>query len=299
MPHQPNPLQKGDKVAIFCPASPIDRERVIEASELLNNWGLQVEIGQTVGAEYYDFAGSDQQRADEFQEFLDDEEIKAIFCARGGYGSSRMIDMVSFENFKTEPKWIIGYSDVTTIHNHIQQVFNIETIHAVMPSEYNSCLLESTNSLQAILFGRPIRYQFFSNELNKKGKASGKLLGGNLSIVHSMLGSKSQINTKGAILFIEDVGEKLYNIDRMMVSLKRAGLLHDLAGLLVGGFTGSKGYEDFGKTAYEIIDEHCSPFNYPIAYGFPAGHQDDNRALIFGREVTLSVGTPCYLDMRK
>lgn len=292
---QPKPLTKGDQVAIICPAGIIERETVVNSSKLLQQWGLRVEIGQTVGASHYDFAGSDKMRADEFQFYLDDDETKAIICARGGYGSARILDLLSFEGFVEKPKWIVGYSDVTAFHNHINQQFGIHTIHSVMPSQFYSVFTESTRSLQSMLFGSDMTYQFSPHQLNHEGVARGTLVGGNLSIVHSMLGSASQLHTNKCILFLEDVGEKLYNIDRMMVSLKRAGLLHQLAGLVAGSFTNSKGYEDFGKTAYEIIHEHCSPFNYPIAYGFPAGHQKDNRALKFGTEVHLTVEDNCFL----
>lgn len=285
---------QGDKIAIFCPASTIDREQIVEASKTLEAWGLEVVIGETVGAAFNRFAGTDELRINEFQSFLDDETIKAIFCARGGYGSVRIIDYISFENFIENPKWIIGYSDVTTIHNHVNQNYDIQTIHSVMPSGFDSSLTEAINTLKFTLFGNPIRYQFAPNELNQKGIASGKLVGGNLAIVHSMLGSVSQINTEGKILFLEDVGEKLYNIDRMIMSLKRAGHFSNLAGLLLGGFVGSQG-EEFGKSAEEIILEHASPFGYPIAFNFPAGHQDDNRALLFNRNASLEVDDTCFL----
>ena len=298
MPNQPKPLKKGDQVAIICPAGIIERNRIEKAAEILRGWGLQVVIGKTVGAKHFNFAGSDQMRADEFQFYLDDEHIKAIICARGGYGTARMMDLISFENFIEQPKWIVGYSDVTALHNHINQNFEIHTIHSVMPSEFLSGFRESTNSLKATLFGKEMRYQFKKHSFNRPGGVTGRLVGGNLSIVHSMLASRSQINTDQCILFLEDVGERLYNIDRMLVTLKRAGMLSNLSGLLVGGFTGSTGYEDFGKTAFEIVHEHCSPFGYPMAFHFPAGHQDDNRALVFGKDVHLTIGAQCYLDFR-
>jgi len=295
---QPPYLKKGDKVAIFCPASTIDRDKIVQASEILVSWGLDVSIGETVGALFNRFAGTDELRINEFQELLDDETIKAIFCARGGYGSVRIIDYISFENFIEKPKWIIGYSDVTTIHNHINKIYDIETIHSVMPSGFDSSLIEAINTLKFTLFGNPIRYQFKGNDLNQRGTATGRVVGGNLAIVHSMLGSVSQLNTDNKILFLEDVGEKLYNIDRMVMSLKRAGHFTNLAGLLIGGFVGSKGAE-FGKSAEEIILEHASPFGYPIAFDFPAGHQDDNRALIFNRLAKIDVGDTCFLRFKR
>lgn len=290
----PEQLKEGDKVAITCPASAISKMNIKLAVQTLTEWGLSVVLGDTVGNQHLDFSGTDKMRAEEFQDFLNDDEIKAIFCARGGYGSARIIDLLTFENLHTKPKWIIGYSDITTFHCHINQNSTRPTIHAVMPSGFNSCTLESLRSLQFILFGKMLHYQFPSFHLNKYGVAHGVLVGGNLSILQSLLGSSSQLTTNGKILFIEDIGEKLYNIDRMMVSLKRAGLLSELAGLLVGGFTNMKG-SDFGKTAQEIIYEHCSIYDYPIAFNFPAGHQGDNRALILGAQAQLTVEKNCFL----
>lgn len=291
------PLEQGNKVAITCPAGAIKKDKIEFAIQALQSWGLQVIVGETVGNQYLDFSGTDKMRAEEFQDFLNDDEIKAIFCARGGYGSARIIDSLSFENFQENPKWIIGYSDVTVFHAHIHQKLNCPTIHAVMPSGFDSSFKESFFSLKYILLGKDIRYKFLNHPLNQKGIAQGKLIGGNLTILQSLLGSISQLNTTGKILFLEDVGEKLYNIDRMMVSLKRAGQLSHLAGLIVGGFTHMKG-EDFGKDAQEIISEHCSQFGYPIAFGFPAGHQKDNRALPFGMPSKLTVSDECFLEIK-
>lgn len=289
------PLKKGDKIAITCPAAAIDRHKIDFAIQTLTSWGLNVIVGDTVGSIYLDFSGTDKMRAEEFQDFLNDDEIKAILCARGGYGSARIIDFLSFENFKANPKWIIGYSDITVFHSHIHQRLSYPTIHSVMPSGFESSFTEAIHSLKYILFGESVRYQFSKHLLNKNGIAQGKIVGGNLAILQSVLGSVSQLNTTGKILFLEDIGEKLYNIDRMLVSLKRAGQLSNLAGLLVGGFTNMKG-EDFGKTAQEIIFEHCSPFGYPIAFHFPAGHQKDNRALLFGVQAKLTVSEKCFLE---
>lgn len=291
----PQRLKQGDKIAITCPASAISKANIELAIQTFKEWGLKIILGDTVGNQHLDFSGTDKMRAEEFQDFLNDDEIKAIFCARGGYGSARIIDLLAFENLHTNPKWIIGYSDITAFHCHLNQILNLPTIHAVMPSGFKRCTKESIRSLQFILFGDTIRYQFSSYGLNKNGITYGTLVGGNLSILQSLLGSSSQLNTDGKILFIEDVGEKLYNIDRMLVSLKRAGQLSELAGLLVGGFTNMKG-EDFGKTAQEIIYEHCSIYKYPIAFNFPAGHQKDNRALIFGVQAKLTVSEKCFLE---
>lgn len=294
----PSFLKENDRVAIMCPASSMGREDVLFAVKRLEKYGLEVVVGDTVGAKYGDFAGSDEMRAMELQGFLDDETIRAIFFARGGYGSVRILDMVSFENFIERPKWLIGFSDVTAIHNHVNTNFDIATMHAVMPSGFEKTYAESIRSLKAMVFGKGVRYRFKSHKLNKTGKVNAPIVGGNLSVIYSMLGSVSQVNTNEKILFIEDVGEKLYHIDRMIMALKRAGMLSNLGGLLVGAFTAMKG-DDFGKTAQEIIKEHCGVFDYPIAFDFPAGHQRENKSIILGKGTELEI-TPKYsiLDFR-
>ncbi len=294
--HAPPFLQKGDKVAVLSTASKIDQSHPETKEKLefgiaeLESWGLEVVRGDTLDAAHHQYAGTDEERIQDFQRMLDDPSIKAIICARGGYGSVRILDHISFENYIESPKWISGYSDVTAFHNHINQNFGIQSIHSVMVSAMKGKEKATLKSLKKALFGKKLKYKAKGSVLNKSGESSGQVVGGNLSILYSLMGSNSQLDTTGKILFIEDVGEKLYHVDRMMMNLKRAGLLNQLAGLVVGGFTNMKDNEvPYGKTAQEIILEHTEPFNYPIAFDFPAGHQSMNVALYMGRAASLQV----------
>lgn len=288
----PNNLIKGDKVAIIAPAGKIDEKIVLKAKEAIEKWGLKVELAKHIFNSYYSYSASDAKRLEDFQFMLDDPDIKAILCARGGYGTARIIDRFNFKNFRENPKWIIGFSDITVLHNHIQQHFGIETIHGTMAAglNINGKFPKTVNSLKNALFGEVLKYEWPTDPTSRKGNSAGILTGGNIAILCSLLGTPSEVDLKGKILFIEEIREHLYRIDRMMVQLKRAGKLKGLAGLLVGGMTDIPDKkEDFGKTAYEIIKEAVDDYNYPLAFGFPAGHQDDNRALILGRKVTLKI----------
>ena len=227
---------------------------------------------------------------------LDDVSVRAVISARGGYGTLRIIDKLDFRKFREKPKWIIGYSDITVLHSHIHQNFEIETLHATMPINFHKDE-ESVQTLKKSLFGEKISYPFPSHKLNREGKAEGSVVGGNLSLLYSLKGSKSGISTSGKILFIEDLDEYLYHIDRMMVSMKRAGKLSHLAGLIVGGMTDMKDNQTpFGKTAEEIISDAVKEFDYPVCFGFPAGHQPKNLALPFGRRANLNVGKAVKLS---
>lgn len=288
----PPKLKKGDAIAIVAPSRKINFNEMEPALKLLENWGFNVVLGPNVFFEDNQFAGSDDQRLSDFQDALDDNSVKAILCARGGYGSVRIIDSLNFDKFLLNPKWIIGYSDITVFHSHIHSNFNIETMHATMPINFpkidneNNALI----TLKKALLGEKIIYTCISHSLNKKGSAEGLLVGGNLSIIYSLLGSNSDIDTENKILFIEDIDEYLYHIERMMISLKRCGKLEKLSGLIVGGMTDMKDNEiPFGKTAEEIISDIVSDYNYPVCFNFPAGHVDDNRALILGRNCKLRV----------
>ena len=287
---QPSYLQKNDTVAIVSTARKISLEQIQPAIDLLKNWGLKVIIGETIGFEENQFAGSDSQRVIDFQQMLDDKNIKAIWCARGGYGTVRIVDALDFTEFKKHPKWIAGYSDITVLHNHIHN-FEIETLHATMPLDVFKSTEDCLISLKNSLFGKGITYEINSSEENKIGNSSGVLIGGNLSILYSLLGSKSSINTDGKILFIEDLDEYLYHIDRMFINLKRNGYFTNLKGLIVGGMTDMHDNSiPFGKNAKEIILDVVSTYNFPVVFDFPAGHLKDNRSLIFGRKVNLEVG---------
>ncbi|WP_345950173.1 LD-carboxypeptidase [Mucilaginibacter sp. PAMB04274] len=282
-------IQKGDRVAIVCPAKKLPQP-MDDAVALLQSWGLEVVLGETITADYHQFAGDDDTRARDLQRFVDDDSTKAIFAARGGYGTVRMIDKVDFSRLKSSPKWLIGFSDITVLHAHIQQNLGMETLHGQMPINIPDATSTSLETLRKALFGAEVSYQIPAHPLNRSGKAQGILTGGNLAILVSLSGSVSDFDYEGKILFIEDVGEYLYNIDRLMYTLKRAGKLAKLAGLIVGGFTEIKDNDiPFGQNAQEIIKALVDEYTYPVCFDFPAGHVANNCALIFGREVQLDV----------
>ena len=285
----PNYLQENDTVAIVSTARKISLEEILPAIKLLESWNLKVKIGKTIGLENHQFAGTDEEREKDFQEMLDDDLVKAIWCARGGYGTVRIIDALDFTNFKKNPKWIVGYSDVTVLHNHINNL-RIESLHATMPINVSKNSLESLNSLKDALLGKLLKYSVNTDELNKKGDTKGELVGGNLSMLYSLLGSETAINADGKILFIEDLDEYLYHVERMMQNLKRNGYLDKLKGLIVGGLSDmNDNMIPFGKTAKEIVFDVCKDYDFPICFGFPAGHVDDNRTLIFGSNIEFMV----------
>jgi muramoyltetrapeptide carboxypeptidase len=287
---QPPYLKKGDKIGIVAPARRINFDEVQPSMKLFHKWGLEVDLGTHIFGTENQFAGSDSQRLADFQQMLDDPSMRAIICARGGYGTVRIIDKLDFTGFCKIPKWIVGYSDITVLHSHIHKHFGIETLHSVMPvnikeSDFTN---DSVESLRKALFGeklfysKPITFHF------KTGLSEGILTGGNLSILYSLMGTASEVDTTGKILFLEDVDEYLYHIDRMMMTLKRAGKLSNLNGLIVGGMDRMNDNEiPFGKTPNEIIAEKVAEFNYPVCYDFPAGHGEINLAMILGRRIRL------------
>jgi muramoyltetrapeptide carboxypeptidase len=291
-------LHKGDKIAIVSPARKITRSEIEPAIRLFTSWGLEVVEGDNIYASFSQFAGSDEQRLADMQQMLDDDSIRAIVCARGGYGTVRIIDRLDFSRFVQEPKWIVGFSDVTVLHSHIHRHFNIETLHAIMPVNFrDKCESNpSLNSLKKAFFGKEISYKYPAEPYFRKGSCKGPLVGGNLSILYSLTNTSSDINTNGKILFIEDLDEYLYHIDRMMMNLRRSGKLDGLAGLIVGAMTKMHDNDvPFDKTANEIIAEAVEDYPYPVCYNFPAGHIDDNRALILGREVELVINEDVVL----
>lgn len=333
----PNYLKRGDTIAIVAPARKIILEEIEPAIQLFKSWGLKVELGKNLFCSYNQFAGTEKERAADLQWALNDKKIKAIFCARGGYGCVRIIDMLDFSTFIKHPKWVVGFSDITVFHSHVHNL-GIGSLHAAMP--YNiSKLLQNFNlkdgklerqkiknyelriksgathlpsiaqallrqagnpqltthnspftTLKDSLFGKPLSYTIKSHSLNRKGKAEGVLVGGNLSILYSLSGTPSDIDTRGKILFIEDLDEFLYHIDRMMMNLKRSGKLEHLAGLIVGGMTDMKDNKvAFNKTAEQIISEAVAEYDYPVCYSFPVGHIENNGALIMGKLVELKI----------
>ncbi|WP_042491680.1 S66 peptidase family protein [Aequorivita sublithincola] len=286
----PTSLQKGDTVAIVSTARKISKEELQPAIHLLESWGLKAVLGKTIGAEENQFAGNDDLRAADFQQMMDDPKIKAIWCARGGYGTVRIVDKLNFSAFKKHPKWIIGYSDVTVLHSHIHN-FGIETLHAQMCLEIENKTKEARESIRKVLFGEDYKIEFQQKKLQtSQGIISGELIGGNLSVLYSLIGSASAMKSDGKILFIEDLDEMLYHVDRMMMNLKRSGYLKNLKALIIGGMTQMKDNKVyFGKTAEETIMDLVKEYNYPVIFNFPAGHIVDNRALIMGRKVKVNV----------
>ncbi len=286
---QPKYLQQGDIVAIVTTARKINRDDIQKAIELLESWGLNAVVGRTIGKEDHQFGGTDDERITDFQQAMDNDSVSAIWCARGGYGTVRILDHLDFSKFKNNPKWIIGFSDVTALHSHIHNI-GIQTLHALMPITVKSNTNEAIESLKKSLFGEPVEYTVPCESLNKYGYAEGELVGGNLSMLYSLLGSKSAIKTDGKILFIEDLDEYLYHVDRMMMNLKRNGYFDNLKGLIVGGMTKMNDNTiPFGKNAEEIILDNIKEFDFPVCFNFPAGHLKDNSTLIFGKTAELNV----------
>ena len=287
-------LQKGDTIGLVCPAGFMPVEKVSECIRVINeDWGFTIKVGSTVGRQYHYFSGTDEERLEDFQQLLDDDNVKAILCARGGYGISRIIDRIDFTRFRENPKWIIGFSDVTVFHSHIYRNYNISTIHASMANAFNEegYKNEYVQSLRHVLEGKKIKYHVKRHEFNKKGECIGELIGGNLALLAHGVGTDSDLKTKGRILFIEDVGEYLYNVDRMMYQLKRSGKLDKLAGLIIGGFTDMKDTErPFGQNAYELIRDAVAEYDYPVCYDFPVSHEKENYALKIGVGYKLKVG---------
>jgi muramoyltetrapeptide carboxypeptidase len=287
-------LQKGDTIGIVCPAGYMAAEKIQTCINTLQEWGYLVKVGKTVGGDSQTyFSGTDEERLTDFQEMLDDDGVKAILCARGGYGTGRIIEQINFDKFKKLPKWIIGYSDITVLHSHLYTNFNISSLHSPMAGAFNEegYKNEYVLSLKNVLKGKKIRYAIPAHELNRKGEAIGELVGGNLALLAHLTGTNSDIKTKGRILFIEDVGEYSYNVDRMLYQLKRSGKLSKLAGLFIGGFTDMKDTErPFGKSVYDIIQDIIREYAYPVCFDFPVSHTDKNYALKIGVGYKLKVG---------
>ncbi|MBN2172686.1 MAG: LD-carboxypeptidase [Bacteroidales bacterium] len=288
-------LNKEDKITILAPAGKIGKAVVENAIQVLTGWELEVKIGKYLFDNHFQYAAEDEKRLEDLQQALNDETVKAILFARGGYGTIRIIDQLDFTEFIKKPKWLIGFSDITVLHSHLHQNFGIETIHGSMASGLADSF--SSEWLYKCLFGRPLNYELETHKLSRKGSTEGILTGGNLAMLCSLLGSKSDIDTNNKILFIEEVGEYLYRLDRMMWTLKRAGKLENLAGLIVGGLTDIKDNESpFGQSAEEIIVEAVSGYDFPVCFGFPAGHQKKNATLILGRNVILSINNKTKIN---
>ncbi|WP_400193376.1 LD-carboxypeptidase [Hymenobacter sp. B81] len=290
MPTTPPPLRPGDRVAIVCTARKASHEELAAAVATLQSWGLAVELGESTNVAHHQFGGEDELRRRDFQHMLGRPDIRAILIARGGYGTTRIIDQLDFSGFADNPKWVAGFSDITALNCHLLRLGH-ESIHGVMPLLFHQpgggAALES---LRRALFGELITYEVPAHPLNRPGRAEGELVGGNLSLLQTLTGTASEVSTAGRILFLEDIEEYLYSIDRMLVHLERTGKLRDLAGLLVGHFTAPQDNAiPFGQTPEEIIDTYARKYRFPVAYGFPVGHEPSNLALICGRRARLTV----------
>jgi muramoyltetrapeptide carboxypeptidase len=294
----PKYLKYGDVIGITCPAGNITEKEIQSAVQQMQNWGFKVRIGDTVGKKDFIFGGTDEERAKDLQQMMDDNSLSAIMCARGGYGSVRIIDKLDLTKFAAHPKWIIGFSDITVIHSHLNRNFNIASIHSKMCNSFpddrskaEPTQLDSILSIKQALAGEKMKYTVASNSNNRSGIAEGALVGGNLKTIESLTGSRSDIKTDGKILFVEDTDEYLYSIDRMFWNLKRTGKLMHLKALIVCGFKAKPDDpgEEFGKNIYEIVLEKIKEYNYPVCFDFPVGHQKENYALKCGVHHKLSV----------
>jgi muramoyltetrapeptide carboxypeptidase len=287
-------LQKGDTIGICCPSGYMPQEKAQTCIDTLEEWGYHVKKGKTLESNSPNyFSGKDKERLEDIQDLLNDTEIKAVLCARGGYGIGRIIEQISFKEFKKKPKWIIGFSDVTILHSHIYSNFHIASMHAPMAAAFSpgDSGNEFIQSFRNLLEGGKAKYQCEAHPLNRKGEAVGELIGGNLTLLAHMTGTSSESRTRGKILLLEDVGEYLYNTDRMLYQLKRNGRLSKLAGLIIGGFTQNKDTDrPFGKSVYEIIHDIVKEFDYPVCFGFPVGHEKENYALKLGLGHKLKIG---------
>ena len=283
-------LRPGQRVALVAPARKISAAEVEPAVATLRGWGLEVLLGESIGAAHHQFAGDDALRRRDFQRQLDDPAIRAILCARGGYGTARLVDELDFRHFAEHPKWIAGFSDITVLNSHLLRL-GYQSIHGVMPVLYGQAGGEAAvESLRRALFGEDLACQAPPYPLNRPGTATGELVGGNLSLLHTSTGTASQASFAGRILFLEDLDEYLYHLDRMLLHLHRSGQLARLAGLVVGHFSDIKDNAvPFGQSAYEIIDYYAQRYDFPVGYGFPVGHEANNQALVVGRPATFTV----------
>lgn len=293
-------LKPGDVIGITCPSGFITLEDVQPAVNKMKEWGFEIKLGSTVGARDFTFAGTDEERAKDLQQMIDDPKIKAIMLGRGGYGAVRIIDRIDFKKFASKPKWIIGFSDATVFHSHINRNYGTASIHSKMcnsfPSDWTKAepsQIETIDSIRRCLIGEKMQYTSQANEKNRTGTGEGTLVGGNLSILQNLAGTISDIETKNKILFVEDTGEYLYSIDRMFWNLKRSGKLDKLTGLIIGGFKAKPddAGEEFGRSVYDIVLEVVKEFSYPVCFDFPVGHQKNNYALKCGVKHQLRVST--------
>lgn len=294
----PDYLKPGDTIGIVATARSIGVSHIRKASRILKSWGYNIREAGNLSQVHHQFAGTDEVRAKGLQSMLDDPEVKAILCARGGYGTVRIIDRIDFSRFREKPKWIMGFSDVTVLHSHIHRHFGVETLHCNMPVAFpDDPRHPSLLSIRDALSGKAVSFEIPRHPFNRPGEAQGQVVGGNLSMLYSLMGSPSDLDTDGKILFLEELDEYLYHVDRMMMNLKRSGRLDRIRGMVVGGMTDMNDNPvAFGHTAGEIVRDAVTEYNYPVIFSFPAGHISDNRVLILGRKATLKVGDGASLE---
>jgi muramoyltetrapeptide carboxypeptidase len=286
---KPESLKEGDKVIILSPAGALNENFLFAPMEVLSSWGLDPILSENSKSRHHEFAGTDEVRRDAFQSAIDDPKIKAIFCARGGYGSTRIIDELDWSKFIEHPKWIIGYSDITTFHNRLNQL-NCESLHATMPKDYKTNTRYTMDSLKSSLFNTPPKYSIDNSDFNRPGKTKGKMIGGNLSIIHNLIGTKFNIQFKDNILFLEEIGEYYYSVDRMLWALKHAGIFDEISGLIIGSFTNIKQNDiAFPETIESMILKFVEGRDIPVVFDFPSGHEDDNWSLIMSGNYKLEV----------
>lgn len=301
-------LKKGDTIGITCPAGYILQKDIEPAMEQMKSWGFTIKVGDTVGKRDFTFGGSDADRAADFQQMMDDPAVKAIMCARGGYGFVRIVDRLDFTKLAAKPKWIIGFSDITVLHGHLSRNYGIASIHSKMcnsfPDDWSKAdplQMDTILSIKRALTGETIQYTTLPSAFNRTGTATGVLVGGNLKTIETLAGSKSDLQTAGKILFVEDTGEYLYSIDRMFWNLLRTGKLQGLKGLIIGGFKVKPDDpgEEFGRALQDIVLEKVKDFSYPVCFDFPVGHQKNNFALKCGvvHKLTVSPETVTLNEM--
>lgn len=288
----PPSLRKGDTIGIVCPSGFMPADKAATCIRVLSEWGYKVRIGKTLGNQFHYFSGTDKERKADLQQMLDDTDIKAILCGRGGYGMSRIIDELDFTRFKKSPKWIIGFSDITLLQAHLHTKYKIASLHSPMAAAFNDGAFanEYIQTLRKALKGNKLSYKCAPHSFNQLGTATGELVGGNLSLIAHMVGTPSAFNTKNKILFLEDVGEYIYNIDRMLIQLERSGMFSQLAGLIIGGFTDMKDTViPFGTNITELIRQHVSNYRFPFCFDFPVSHERENYPLKVGVQHELIV----------
>lgn len=288
---QPQNLQAGDVIGMVCPAGNIALEKVQKCVETLTSWGYTVKLGKTVGGKHFTYSGTDAERAADLQEMMDDKNVKAILCARGGYGLSRIINGLDFSAMQAQPKWVIGFSDITVLHAALQKK-GVMSIHSPMAAAFNKGPEGEPyiQALKSILEGQKTSYEVPVHTYNKLGLVTAPMIGGNLCLIAHLIGSQNSFDTKGQILFLEDTGEYHYNLDRMVIQMKNAGLFNDLAGLVLGGFSDMRDEDtDIGAGAFEIIQSHIQKFNYPVCYDFPVSHRLQNYPIKEGALYQLNI----------